>query len=174
MLSNPKSPPSFGSTAETSTSSASRSRIALRYSARFRRWTTKRPGVDRVVQPRSSEFDSQVVKAAYSASLGWGLPCGGIARTLSLRSTRSHVAASAVTSSRFAESSFRGSFAGKGFRSLWHPTQYWFNQARYFAFSAAALTRPAFADAPAGAGAGVTACGPAFAEAPAGTRAGAD
>ena len=52
------------------------------------------------------------------------MPCGGIARTLSLRSTRSHVAASASTSSRLAVSSLSGSFAGSGVRSLWQPTQY--------------------------------------------------
>ena len=40
MLSKPKSPPSLGSSSVTSTSSASRSRIALPYSVRFRRWTT--------------------------------------------------------------------------------------------------------------------------------------
>ena len=59
-----------------------------------------RPGVLLPCQARSSELASQVVNPAYSASVGCGMPCGGIARTLSLRSTRSHVAA---CGSRFVE-----------------------------------------------------------------------
>ena len=47
----------------------------------------------RASQARSSESASQLVKPAYSASGGRGMPCGGIARTLSLRSTLSQVAA---------------------------------------------------------------------------------
>ena len=79
---------------------------------------------------------ASVVKPTYSASVGCGMPCGGIARTLSLRSTRSHVAACGSRSSRLAVSRFTGSLAGCGLRLLWQPTQYCFSQARCFAASA--------------------------------------
>src|SRR4051812_50192080 len=79
------------------------------------------------------------------------MPWGGIARTLSLRSTRSQVAACATGSSRLAASRFTGSLLGWAVRLLWQLTQYWVTQARESAGSpaggeaalAAARRRPA-------------------------------
>ena len=51
------------------------------------------------------------------------MPGGGIARTLSLRSTRSQVAASFRGVSRLADSRLSGSLPGCGERPLWHDTQ---------------------------------------------------
>src|SRR5437868_6728834 len=80
---------------------------------------------------------SQLVKPAYSASAGRGKPGGGIARTLSLRSTRSQVLAFASRSSKLAALRLTGSSLGEDTRSLWHPTQYLSSIARYLSASAA-------------------------------------
>jgi len=66
----------------------------------------------------------------YSGSVGCGVPCGGMARTLSFLRTRSQVAACGSRSSRLGDSRFTGSLAGCGLRVLWQPTQYLFSQAR--------------------------------------------
>src|SRR5262245_25415562 len=66
--------------------------------------------------------------------------CGGIARTLSLRSTRSHVAALDRTSSRLAFSRSTGSDGGCALRELWQPTQYLLTNARDIFASAAGAT----------------------------------
>src|SRR5262245_51650217 len=68
--------------------------------------------------------------------------CGGIARTLSLRSTRSHVAALDSTSSRLAFSRSTGSAGGCALRELWQPTQYLLTNARYVFGSAAGTACP--------------------------------
>ncbi len=124
MLSKPNCAPSLGSSSLTLTSSASRSRIALPYSVRFRRCTTKRPGVLLPAHAWSSELVSHALNATYSGSAGCRVPGGGIARTDSLRTTRSHVAAFASTSSTLADSRLTGSSAGFLTRLLWQPTQF--------------------------------------------------
>src|SRR5262245_54210786 len=129
MLSKPKFAPSLGSNSVTSISSANRSRIAFAYSVRFRRCTTYRPGVLLPTHARSSELASQVVKPAYSASVGCGMPCGGIARTLNLRSTRSQVAACGSRLLRLAVSRLTGSLAGDAVLLLWQLMQYCLSQA---------------------------------------------
>src|SRR5262245_55833480 len=68
--------------------------------------------------------------------------CGGIARTLSLRSTRSHVAALDSTSSRLAFSRSTGSAGGCALRGVWQPTQYLLTNARYVFGSAAGTACP--------------------------------
>ena len=73
------------------------------------------------------------MNATYSASVGCGMPCGGIARTLSLRSTRSHVAACGSRSSRLAVSRLTGSFAGCGRGCCGSRRKYCFSQAWYLA-----------------------------------------
>src|SRR5215471_5281850 len=70
------------------------------------------------------------------------MPWGGIARTLSLRSTRSHVAALDSTSSRLAFSRSTGSAGGCALRELWQPTQYLLTNARYVFGSAAGTACP--------------------------------
>src|SRR5262249_37522080 len=89
------------------------------YSARLSRCTTYLPGVAFPSQARSSDAESQLVNAAYSASAGCGVPCGGIARTASLRSTRSQVAACGIGSVRLAVSRLTGLLAGVCTRLLW-------------------------------------------------------
>ena len=65
MLSNPcSSVSSAGSSARTSTSSASRSRIALAYSVRFSRWSGGRPGFGCAAAARSSPVSSDAISAA--------------------------------------------------------------------------------------------------------------
>src|SRR5665213_1882380 len=138
ILSNPNSAPSVGSRSDTSRSTASRSRIAFAYSARFKRCTTKRPGVTRPAHARSSDPASQPVKPTYSASLGRGMPGGGIARTLNFRRTLSQVPAWLNKSSKLATSKLIGSSDGDALRLLWHATQYLSNIARYLTASAVA------------------------------------
>ena len=125
MLSNPNSAPSVGSRSDTSRSTASRSRTAFAYSARFRRWTTKRPGVLWPSQARSSDVASQLVKPAYSASDGRGDPG---------RRHRPHAQfpQDSLPGSRVAQkiveraaSRLTGPSAGDGVFLLWHATQYY-------------------------------------------------
>ena len=59
MLSKPYAESSGGSSEATSTSSASRSRIALAYSARFKRCSSGRPGLGCATAARSSSCSSQ-------------------------------------------------------------------------------------------------------------------
>ena len=59
-------------------SSARRSRIALPYSARFRRWMAGRPGFGFLMETSSSDRSSQVVNAAVRAGSGFGSGAGGI------------------------------------------------------------------------------------------------
>ena len=71
MLSKPKLASSAGRKSSASISTARRSRIALRYSVRFRRWKVAvRPGSRVTAQARSSSSSSQVRKPSSSASSG--------------------------------------------------------------------------------------------------------
>ena len=110
MLSKPKSAPSLGSSSVTSMSSAEQiaNRVAVLGAVQAMHHVAARR---RCALPRRDRASpaSQLVKPTYSASVGCGVPWGGIARTLSLRSTRSHVAALGSRSSRLADSRFTGS-----------------------------------------------------------------
>ena len=95
-----------------------RSRTVFAYSARFKRWTTKRPGLLLLSAARSSDAASQLVNPAYSASEGRGMPGGGIARTLNFRRTRSQVPECATRSSKLAASRLTGASDGDEERLL--------------------------------------------------------
>ena len=86
MLSKPSLEPSAGSSAETSTSSASRSRIALAYSVRFRRCSA---GVSRPPwgQPRGRAALPARRRTHRAPRAGRGAPLGGIMPVLTLRTT---------------------------------------------------------------------------------------
>ena len=75
-------------------SSASRSRIAFAYSARFRRCGDGRPGLGCVAAARSSVVSRNEISAACVAASGRGIPAGGIAPACSFRITFSHIAPS--------------------------------------------------------------------------------
>src|SRR5262249_15830864 len=98
-----------------------------------------RPGVLWPSQARSIDVASQLVKFAYSASGGRGMPGGGIARTLSFRRTLSQVPALPTRSSKLAASRLTGPSAGCAERVLWQETPYLFNHARYLTAAAAVL-----------------------------------
>ena len=99
MLSKPKPESSAGSSVRVSTSSARRSRTALAYSARFRRWTAgRRPGFGSAAAAASIAVSRRAATPSYCASLGRGRPAGGIARVRSLRTTFSHSSTSPACS----------------------------------------------------------------------------
>ena len=101
MLSKPKLESSAGRKSSASSSTASRSRTALRYSVRFRRWNVAdRPGSRVAAQLASSSPSSQSRKPSRAAASGRGRPAGGITPPRSLRTTRSHSAAWPPTSAR--------------------------------------------------------------------------
>ena len=104
MLSKPNAESSAGSSDRTSTSSASRSRMTLPYSARLRRRSSGRPGFG-TTAARSSSAVSHDVSDATVASSGRGIPCGGIARVRTLRVTASQIAGCASTWARSSVSS---------------------------------------------------------------------
>ena len=106
LLSNPwTSALSPGSSDRASTSRPSRSRTALTYSVRFRRWIAGRPGLGCAAAARSSAVSSQDANSALVAASGRGRPGGGIAPARSLRTTFSHTSAPPPTSARSAVSS---------------------------------------------------------------------
>ena len=74
----------------------SRSRTALRYSVRFSRWSTGRPGFG-VAAASSSRCSSQATSPSCVAASGCGTPAGGMAPARSFRTTFSHIAASPLT-----------------------------------------------------------------------------
>ena len=85
MLSKPRLESSAGSSVEESTSSASRSRIALAYSARFMRWSGARPGLGLAAAARSTAVSMRPrtrraphARAAWRrrAASGRRAPCG--------------------------------------------------------------------------------------------------
>ena len=121
MLSKPWLIVSGGSSVVASMSSASRSRIALAYSARFRRCRTGRPGLGRAAAVRSSEAASQPTMPSSDDWSGRGAPAGGMAPAPTFRMTFSQVAGSAAGRVRSAPCRLR---PAAFWRSLWHPAQY--------------------------------------------------
>ena len=121
MLSKPSLEPSAGSSVVTSTSSASRSRIALAYSVRFSRCSA---GVARLAPgtaARSSALRAARRSRRATARSGAAAPLGGIMPVLILRTTFSHVSASAPTRVRSSASSARPAVFA---RWLWQVMQY--------------------------------------------------
>ena len=105
MLSNPLVESSDGRNLVASTSSASRSRMALAYSTRFRRC---RPGGGRwVTAVRSSSSSNQPTSPSSVVGSGRGIPDGGIMPARSFRTTFSAVAASSLRRARFSLSNFK-------------------------------------------------------------------
>src|SRR5437667_2575562 len=145
----PSAVSSPGSSGLTSRLSANRSRIALLYSARFRRWTALiLPGFGLADDARSIAVSSQLVTARAVAASGRGIPGGGIEPARSLAMTRSHFSALAIGLARSKLSS--ASPAVWSFW-LWHPTQCESRNARGSVAGdvAGAPKRPAAAAAPA-------------------------
>jgi hypothetical protein len=120
MLSKPLLSSSAGSSEVASISSDSRSRIALAYSARFRRCKGERPGFGLASAALSMDVSRNDTSASIFDCAGLGMPCGGIIPPRSLRSAFSQTSASSGTrlSSRF--SSVRPAVFT---RSLWQVTQ---------------------------------------------------
>ena len=97
-LSKPYAESSGGSSVEGSTSSASRSRIAFAYSARFRRCRTGRPGLGLAVAARSSDVVSHETSATRVPASGCGALCGGIIPTRTFLIAFSQTSAPVATS----------------------------------------------------------------------------
>ena len=138
MLSKPKAPVSGGSRPAPSISSASRSRMALTYSVRFRRRTDTRPGLGCAAACASSAATSAAVNASAAAGFsGCRAVSGGICPLRSLRTTFSSTGALAPRSPRSTLSSMSPAVCS---RSLWQVTQY---RSRRVRSSAAGLGAPA-------------------------------
>lgn len=84
MLSNPWLESSGGSSAETSMSTASNSRIELAYSVRFKRCNGCLPAFGLAAAAWSTEFSKYETSALRAAALGRGAPGGGIMPTRSM------------------------------------------------------------------------------------------
>ena len=69
-----------GRSAVTSTSRPSRSRMALAYSARFRRWSAGRPGSGRAAAAASTVSSREAASASSTARSGRRAPCGASRR----------------------------------------------------------------------------------------------
>ena len=121
MLSNPYVESSAGS-ALTSASTASRSRTALRYSVRFIRCSSGRPGLGRANAAASSVVSSQDAKALYAAPAGRGRPTGGMVLLRSFCTTFSHSSGWAATCSAETSTSSRTRPAVRR-PPLWQVTQ---------------------------------------------------
>ena len=101
ILSNPKLASSAGRKSSTSISSANKSRIALRYSARFSRWKVAvRPGSGSADQFSSSRLSSHARNPSSRALSGRGRPAGGMRPARSFRTTCSQCAADPPTADR--------------------------------------------------------------------------
>src|SRR5215467_7180432 len=87
ILSNPAAIPSGGSSSFTGNSIASRSRIALAYSRRFRRRITGRPAYGAARLAASRSLTIPAAKVFSDAASGAGIPGGGISPAFSLRIT---------------------------------------------------------------------------------------
>ena len=74
----------------TSTSRSSRSRTALPYSVRFRRWIGLCPGSGEMSACASRRCSSEAANRCSVASSGRGMPTGGIMPPRSLMMTFSH------------------------------------------------------------------------------------
>jgi hypothetical protein len=111
---------SGGSSAETSTSIASKSRIARAYSARLRRWNGRQPGSGLVAAASSIRVSSAATRASMVDWSGRLIPAGGIWPARSLRIIFS--VTSAVVCARAASNA--ASVSPLVFSlSLWHPVQ---------------------------------------------------
>src|SRR5947199_3197653 len=108
-------------------STASKSRIALEYSARFSRCSAGLPGLGFAIDARSIDISIEDAKASTLALSGLGIPSGGIAPARTLRITFSHISACAGTFERSAVSSVKPAIF---VFELWHVTQYWSSSAR--------------------------------------------
>ena len=120
MLSNPRLELSAGSSVDASTSSESRSRIALAYSARFMRCSGTRPGPGDAAAARSMAVSIALANASSVARAGLGIPAGGISPARTLRMTFSQISASASTRSSETVSSARPPVC---VRELWQVMQ---------------------------------------------------
>src|SRR5712691_5103469 len=119
---------SGGRSISGSISTPSRSRTALPYSARLRRWAANGRDFGAMAgAARSSAASSQDLNAAYEALSGRGRPAGGIASPRSFRTTFSQASESLATSSRFIAVRDRPAVRS---RSLWQATQYLSSSAR--------------------------------------------
>ena len=107
LLSNPYAALSPGSSAAESISSASRSRIALRYSMRLRRCSVGRPGLGCSAAARSRPASSDAATLSATGLSGRGRPAGGIAPVRSLRTTFSQASACSLTCAGSSTSSAR-------------------------------------------------------------------
>src|SRR5215471_5538429 len=87
ILSNPAAIPSGGSSSFTGNSIASRSRIALACSRRFRRRITGRPAYGAARAAASRSLTIPAIKVFNDAASGRGIPGGGISPAFSLRTT---------------------------------------------------------------------------------------
>ena len=87
----------------TSISRSSRSRTALPYSVRLRRWTGLWPGFGRAAAPArsSARFERRRRTPSSVASSGRGMPCGGIMPPRSFATTFSQTSACAPASAGF-------------------------------------------------------------------------
>src|SRR5262245_4499564 len=125
MLSNPSAESSGGSSSAGSTFNASRSRIALAYSARFSRCGNGRPGFGRLAAARSNVVSRNDTSASCAAASGRGIPAGGIAPARSFRITFSHISPSWTMRVKSARSRMTPeAVAAVRFRSLWQVAQY--------------------------------------------------
>src|SRR5688572_20217457 len=135
ILSKPLLSSSGGSSAVASISSASRSRMALAYSARLRRCSAVRPGCGLTAAARSIVVSRCATNASSVAASGRGIPAGGIIPARTFRITFSHISAWLGMSLRSACSS---DSSPDRVRSLWHVTQYVLTRAAWDAGEAAA------------------------------------
>ena len=110
-----------GTLAPALMSTASRSRIALLYSARFKRCARGRPGLGAAAAAASRASSSRATSCADSDTSGAGTPTGGISPRVTFRSTFSHTAVSVPT--LVGSSSSKDTPAVRRL-SLWQPRQY--------------------------------------------------
>ncbi len=129
MLSNPFASSSAGSSEVASMSSARTSRTAAAYSDRLRRWSGDRPGFGDAAATRSIDVSSDAANASMVASSGRGMPCGGIMRPWSLRTTFSQTSAWSATRAR-STASLSSTRPPVFSRALWQLTQYLSTSAR--------------------------------------------
>src|SRR6202020_2188968 len=106
---------------------ASRSRIALAYSARFKRWSAGRPGLGWSAAALSIEPSSHDRNSSTAAFSGLGIPKGGMAPVRSFLTPFSQVSALSGTFDRSILSSVNPAIF---VFELWQVTQYLSSKAR--------------------------------------------
>jgi hypothetical protein len=98
--------------------------MAFWYSVRLRRWKgSVRPGFGAAAADRSSSRSSQPASASCVALSGRGEPAGGMTPARSFKTTFSHAAGSAVTSSTRSVSSATGTMPRLFIAWLWQEMQ---------------------------------------------------